>query len=824
MVRMIERLAGELAFRIRGVVVRCWLLSLLPFCLLPLDAAGADARTVRVGVYENAPKIFMAENGKPAGIFIDVIEQIGKREGWTLQYVPGTWSEGLARLESGDIDLMPDVAYTAEREKIYSFHKIPVLTGWSQVYAPKGSGIKTILDLNGKRIAALEKTIQLETFTRMASSFGLKFTLVPVPDYKTEFSMIAAGQADAGLTNRFYGLRFARKAGLEDTPIMFDPAPFFFATTRSAPEQLLEAIDRHLAALQRDPQSAYYASMKRWTSEEVQFMLPAWLQLTGLVLGVALLTSLVGGVVLRHQVRARTRELKEINGAMERRIEERTHTLQEMNEQLHGALTDLAIAKERAEDANRAKSIFLANMSHEIRTPLNAILGFSQIVLRDPTISGDNRHSLETVNRSGEHLLTLINDILDMAKIESGRLVLEHAPMDLRGLFTDMIDMFLPRAAAKELQLTHELQGDMLHYIEGDAGKLRQIVINLLSNAIKFTARGGVSLRARTPLREDRYWLEMEVEDSGPGIGDDDLQRIFGAFEQSELGRSSQGGTGLGLAISREYARLMGGDLTVTSAAGQGACFRLAIPVAVGAEITPVRTAAPRHIARLKSGQPPFRVLVVDDRDTNREILVRMLAPLGLTTIEAVNGQEGVEAFSAHQPHLVLMDVVMPVMDGREATRRIRALPAGADVPIIAVSASVFEDQLKEVREAGASDFLRKPLKEEELFEKIARQLPEAFEYAEGEDAGVAGTEMAALSGDELAVALATLPEALRTDLLAAARQLDKGRILDLIAMAPEIPVVAAEGLRAQAESYRFDLIEEVVLRGGTVEGGNNVS
>ncbi|NJD90951.1 MAG: transporter substrate-binding domain-containing protein, partial [Geobacter sp.] len=199
-----RQLASVIIYLARTVFVGhccCFTLFFLLGCpyLGSAHATAADNRLVTVGVYENAPKIFTDASGKPAGIFIDIIEQIAKREGWTLQYVAGTWAEGLERLSKGEINLMPDVAYTAEREKLYSFHKVPVLTAWSQVYAPKGSKIQTILDLNGKLIAALEKSIQLESFTRMTNSFGLKFTLIPVPDYKAEFDIIASGKADAGL-------------------------------------------------------------------------------------------------------------------------------------------------------------------------------------------------------------------------------------------------------------------------------------------------------------------------------------------------------------------------------------------------------------------------------------------------------------------------------------------------------------------------------------------------------------------------------------------------------------------------------------------------
>jgi PAS domain S-box-containing protein len=290
-----------------------WFIMLLILLFTGTLPAIAGDRIVKVGVYENAPKIFTSESGRPSGIFIDIIEYIAKDEGWHLQYVHGTWGEGLDRLEKGEIDLMPDVALSSAREKIFAFHKVPVLSSWFQVYARKGSGIKSIVDLGGKRIAVLERSVQQDAFERLAAGFELNMVLISLPDYQTIFERVAKNEADAAITNRFYGLMHAKKFGLEDTAVIFHPSNLFFAAPRKGSGQLLDSIDNHLLNLKRDTQSVYYDSLKRWVSEKVRYELPAWLQALGLIVFGVLFTSLVGSVVLKRQVNMRTRKLFNMN-------------------------------------------------------------------------------------------------------------------------------------------------------------------------------------------------------------------------------------------------------------------------------------------------------------------------------------------------------------------------------------------------------------------------------------------------------------------------------------------------------------------------------
>ncbi|MBN2060415.1 MAG: transporter substrate-binding domain-containing protein [Deltaproteobacteria bacterium] len=527
-----------------------------------IRSASADTPVVTIGVYENAPKVFTSESGKPVGIFIDLIEYIAKREGWSLRYSRGTWGEGLDCLEKGEIDLMPDVAYTAEREKTFDFHKVPALSSWFQVYAGKGSGIKSILDLAGKRITVLERSVQEEAFSRLSAGFGLNATLISLPDYKTLFERVASGEADAAITNRFYGVMHSKKFGLEDTAVIFNPSNLFFAAPEGKNERLLNAIDAHLIELKKDTQSIYYQSLKRWTSEEVRFKFPVWVEVFALVAGVVLLMSLAGSVILKRQVDARTRELREINQEIEQRIDERT--------------AELAVATEKAQAADRIKSAFLATMSHELRTPLNSIIGFTGILLQGLAgpMNEEQQKQLTMVQNSSRHLLALINDVLDISKIEAGQLSLSFSSFDLRPSIENMIKLVTPLAEKKGLDLEMDLS-DGIGTVTTDQRRLEQVILNLLNNAVKFTEKGHVHILCRTD--NDHYLLS--VSDTGIGMRPEDLPGLFKPFHQIDTGLSRKHeGTGLGLSICKKLMDMMGGTIDVKSRLDHGSTFTIRFP------------------------------------------------------------------------------------------------------------------------------------------------------------------------------------------------------------------------------------------------------
>ena len=285
----------------------------LALWMLLLSAPGWAQQKVRVGVYENSPKVALASNGKPEGIFIDLIEAIAQKEGWQIEYVAGTWAEGLARLEKGELDLMPDVALTPEREQRYAFHRETVLASWNQVYARRGGGVRSLLDLHGKRVAVVEGSVQQTLFAQIADSFNLPVTLLPYPDYDAAFAAVARAQADAVITNRFFGVRNAGQYGLEDTAIIFSPSKLFFAAPKQGHYAMLAAIDRHLIEFKKHPDSVYYRSLRRWTVDDVRATTPSWL-VPVLAGALALLVAGVAWVgLLKRQVTAKTREIRQRN-------------------------------------------------------------------------------------------------------------------------------------------------------------------------------------------------------------------------------------------------------------------------------------------------------------------------------------------------------------------------------------------------------------------------------------------------------------------------------------------------------------------------------
>ena len=477
-------------------------------------------------------------------------------------------------------------------------------------------------------------------------------------------------------------------------------------------------------------------------------------------------------------------------------------------------------ARDAAQAANKAKSTFLANMSHELRTPLNAILGFTQMLRQDARLAVDQREYLDIVHHSGEHLLALINDVLDMSKIEAGRITLNETAFDLYHLLMDLQGMFQMRASQKRLRLDYTYAPDVPRYICTDQLKLRQTLINLLSNAIKFTPRGSVNLRVMLDHEEPGseyssalpgWQIIFAVEDTGPGIPVEEHEQIFEAFTRTSSSGQVQEGTGLGLAISRTYAHLMGGDLTVQSEVGRGSCFTLRIRAGQAEGMIPEAPDTVRRVLALVPDQPGYRILIVDDVWHNRRLLRSLLVPLGFEVQEARNGVEALRVWETWRPHLIFIDMRIAVQDEYAITRQIKAATSEPATVIVAVMSNALEQEPQVMLTTGCDDCVRTPFSADVIFDVLRRHLGVHYVYAADQHALPIVTNGTDTEAHLSATALATLPSDLLEQLEEAVLLSDLTHLTDLVQQVEDHNSNHARQLKTLIYNFQYESILELI-------------
>lgn len=650
--------------------------------------------TIKVGVYENPPKISINEKGEPSGFFIDVIEYIADQESLKIEYVHKPWSQLIEALKNGEIDLLPDVAYTPQRDSLFQFNSIPVIESWLEIYTSKNQlkEIKTVQDLENKRIGVLKGSVQ-ESYlkNKLNKNFSINYTVIPYIDYPTSINALRNSDVDVLIADRFFLFSDSYNEQIVSTGIVLRPTNLFLAFSPGTNAKHISVFDSDLSVLRNDADSEYYKILHTWLNRDLSNPLAGYVKWIVFVF-LGLLALVLGfNFFLHRQVQFKTKQLLSRN-------------------------KELILAKEKAEESERLKTAFLQNMSHEIRTPMNGILGFMNLMKKEDLNRKIREEYIDIVIKSGKRLQTTINNIVEFSKIRSRLVEVNLRKANVEDIMRYHEKFFQPLAKEKNLEIEIEKQVDgPAALIITDRNMLDGILTNLINNAIKFTRNGQIVFGNYIENNQ----LIFYVKDSGTGIPEELIESIFNPFVQGnqEISRAYEG-SGLGLSIAKEYLDLLKGRLWLKTKVNEGSTFYFSIPYI---KSTSKKYSKPTEMLKLKFENR--RILVAEDDNISYLLLSKILDKLGLETVRARDGEEAITiALNDKQISLILMDVKMPKKSGFEAAIEIRN--SNTDIPIIAQTAFADNEYKENAFNIGFNGYIDKPIDEGRLIEILKKFLP----------------------------------------------------------------------------------------------------
>lgn len=667
------------------IIILFFLFSTLEmYC--PVSASDINQnKTLKVGVYQNRPKIFVNQNGEPDGIFIDILKEIALKENLKFEYVISDWSVLLNMLSSGEIDILPDMAYTAKRDSMFNFNHLSVINTWLEVFTTRINNIQSLNELQGKRIGLLKDSYQEQLLTiDIKRRFNLNYDIVTFKDYESTTNALINNDVDLIVADRFFYFSADFNSELIPTGIVFQPNELYFGFNNNVAADVLIKFDHNIAMLKNNPESVFFTSLHKWLdTKDHKHGIPIQIKWLIFFISIFSILALVFIFVLRRSVNVKTKELM--------------------------------AAKLKAEESDHLKTVFLQNISHEIRTPMNGILGFIDLLDNDELIETDRKKYLDIVKKSGNRLLYTINDVIEISKIESNQIILHMSHVHLEQFMSGLLRFFDNQAADKNLTLfLDNIPSDNSILIETDKSLLEKIFINLIKNAIKFTTTGSINFGYK--IKEDM--LNFYVNDTGCGIPENRQSAIYDRFVQSDLDITrAHEGSGLGLAISRAYVEMMGGKIWVESEIDKGSTFYFTTPY------KPVNTAENKYAEKpetFDSLSKPLNILVAEDDEISFLYLENLLLHKNIHIFRASDGLETLKKLdSIPDINILLLDIRMPGLSGIEVAQRVRK--NNRSIPIIAQTAYAFTEERIKIQKAGFNDIISKPINKNELIKTILK-------------------------------------------------------------------------------------------------------